>query len=127
VPKPIPRFVPGKLLVTEGALNALENQDILTGITRHVRGDWGNMDARDRMVNERALIVGRQLLSIFNSEKGREFYVITEADRSSTTVMMPEEWVCPCPCGHADHRHRMPNSQAGTQESLEESGLRRTA
>lgn len=89
--KPKSHFTPGKTLVTQGALQALTNQDILTGISRHIRGDWGELDEIDRLANERALVDGRALMSVFRSEKDLEFYVVTEADRSITMVMLPTE------------------------------------
>lgn len=59
---------------------------------RHATGDWGNLDDVDKAENDRALVDGGRLVSSFLSLDGTKFWIITEADRSATTVLLPEEY-----------------------------------
>jgi hypothetical protein len=86
------KFSVGHLVATPNALSVLSHQDIITALSRHVRGDWGDVDARDRLENELSLQTGLRLLSIYHSVKGMKFWIITEADRSATTVLLPEDY-----------------------------------
>jgi hypothetical protein len=61
-------------------------------VARHVRGDWGDCDDHDRQANEDALRNGERLFSVYRTVKGEKLWVITEADRSSTCVLLPEEY-----------------------------------
>lgn len=58
----------------------------------HARGDWGELDAEDRAANDRALKDGTRLLSAYHTKAGTKFWIITEADRSSTTALLPSEY-----------------------------------
>ncbi len=89
-----PRFSLGHLVATRGSLEALElaNQDPLSLLARHVVGDWGNIDYEDRQANERALVQGNRLLSAYTLADGVRIWIITEADRSSTTILLPGEY-----------------------------------
>ena len=86
------KFRLGDLVATPNALSQLSQDDILRGIQRHQAGDWGDVEAHDRAANERALVEGTRLLSIYSSAAGVKFWIITEADRSATTVLMPEDY-----------------------------------
>ena len=86
----IPKFTLGRTTITAGALAALSHEDVLAAFSRHVVGDWGEVDREDWDANERALREGGRLVSIYRSS--RKFYVITEWDRSLTTVLLPEEY-----------------------------------
>lgn len=86
------KFRLGHIVATPNALSQLTNEDILMGIQRHQAGDWGDVDAHDRVANERALKEGTRLLSVFCSGAGIKFWLITEADRSATTVLLPEDY-----------------------------------
>jgi hypothetical protein len=86
------RFSLGALVSTPGVLEALTPDEILTALSRHVRGDWGDLDEEDRQENELSLREGFRLLSAYRSSKGVKFWIITEADRSVTTVLLPEEY-----------------------------------
>jgi hypothetical protein len=87
------RFPIGELAVTAGAQNALSHHDIETALNRHISGDWGDLDKHDWNANERALKDGGRLVSVYESENGSgRFYVITEADRSYTTILLPSEY-----------------------------------
>jgi hypothetical protein len=87
-----PKFPLGALVSTPGALDALTHDEILTAISRHVRGDWGDLCEEDRIENEVSLRMGFRLFSVYHSLNGVKFYIITEADRSVTTVLLPSEY-----------------------------------
>ena len=61
-------------------------------LIRHKNGDWGELDPEDRRENERALVFGSRLLSAYATRTGEALWVITEADRSATTLLLPEEY-----------------------------------
>ena len=93
--EPAPRalFDMGQIVATPGALAELgriERHPVQL-LARHVEGDWGNLDEHDVKENELSLEKGYRLFSAYNIEDAR-FYVITEWDRSVTTVLLPEEY-----------------------------------
>ena len=85
-------FALGRLVITRGVLDALDGKDVHTGIARHARGDWGDVCPEDKQANDDALRVGARVLSAYHTDGGRKFWIITEADRSATTVLLPEEY-----------------------------------
>jgi hypothetical protein len=89
-----PKFRLGKLVVTPGALAALTEagQHPMQFVSRHVQGDWGECGTEDRQANEDALRNGERLLSVYRTAMGTKIWVISEADRSSTCVLLPEEY-----------------------------------
>lgn len=87
-----PSFPIGRLVATPGAIEALAHMDIVKSLQRHLSGDWGDVDDEDRAANDRALIEGTRLLSSYKAENGTKFWIITEADRSATTVLLPSEY-----------------------------------
>lgn len=87
-----PLFSLGRTVATPAALAALTAEDIETAIHRHVRGDWGNLSDHDREENEFSLKRGFRILSAYTGANGTKFWVITEADRSSTTVLLPSDY-----------------------------------
>ena len=86
-------FPLGRILATPGALEALRGagEDPIRYLSRHAAGDWGELDAHDRRENELALEHGRRLLSSYPVGETR-VWVITEADRSVTTLLLPSEY-----------------------------------
>ena len=82
----------GQTVITRAALAVLPQLDVLEALGRHARGDWGDVGADDRQANEAALRDGERLLSVYTSSDGRRFWIITEADRSVTTVLLPEDY-----------------------------------
>jgi len=82
----------GATMLTPRAQEALTNEDVLSALSRHSRGDWGDVCDADREENELSLREGFRLLSAYRSANGTKFWVITEADRSLTTVLLPEEY-----------------------------------
>jgi hypothetical protein len=89
---PMAKFRLGHIISTPNALARLSEEDILTGIQRHQAGDWGDVDDHDRLANERALAAGTRLLSVYHAANGTKFRLITEHDRRTTTVLLPEDY-----------------------------------
>jgi hypothetical protein len=87
-----PKFMLGRIVATPNALNAVANTDILAALERHVRGDWGTLDTEDWIVNENSLKAGGRLLSSYLSSQNVKFWIITEWDRSVTTILLPEDY-----------------------------------
>ena len=85
------KFPLGQIVITAIANAQLESQAISEGLSRHASGDWGEVCEADREENELSLREGYRLLSVYGTGKGR-FWIITEADRSVTTVLMPDDY-----------------------------------
>ena len=83
----------GRLLATPGALARLSEAGITPAalLARHRAGDWGDVDADDRRANDRAVRDGDRVLSAHETTAGR-VWLITEWDRSATTLLLPEEY-----------------------------------
>jgi hypothetical protein len=89
----IPLFPSGRLVATPGALALLEQTNrSLEFLSRHLRGDWGDLCQEDKTENELSLKYGFRLLSGYQVTKTEKLWVITEADRSVTTLLLPEEY-----------------------------------
>jgi hypothetical protein len=86
------KFPTGRIVMTPGAMAELPQDEAARGLMRHVSGDWGDLDQHDRMENEAALEHGFRLFSSYVTASGTKFYVITEYDRSVTTILLPEEY-----------------------------------
>jgi hypothetical protein len=84
-----PLFPLGKVCATPGviALGLL----LIDYVRRHQCGDWGDLGADDKEANERSLKDGSRLLSAYQTPKGK-IWIITEADRSITTLLLPDEY-----------------------------------
>jgi hypothetical protein len=89
---PVAIFRLGRIVSTPNALQSLTREDILKGIQRHQAGDWGDLEAGDWESNDRALTQGGRIVSAYNAQSGTRFWIITEADRSITTVLLPEDY-----------------------------------
>jgi len=91
------RFPLGRVVAKSDLLDALaETEDvpqlvIAEFVSRHVAADWGEVDAEDWQTNDRALREGDRLLSAYTSPGGIRLWIITEADRAATTVLLPED------------------------------------
>jgi len=87
-------FPLGDLVATPGALRVLEECAVLPIrlIARHSRGDWGDVPTEDVRSNTEALILGSRLLSSYTIANGLKIWLITEADRSTTTILLPSEY-----------------------------------
>lgn len=87
-----PRFAPGTVVMTHGVQASISPPELMAALHRHLSGDWGELGEEDWKTNEAALRCGERLLSAYNSANGQRFWIITEADRSSTTALLPEEY-----------------------------------
>lgn len=82
----------GKLLMTCGAQGTLNWEDMINALNRHVIGDWGDVCDEDWKANDQALQYGSRILSAYSDRLETRFWIITEADRSATTILLPEEY-----------------------------------
>jgi hypothetical protein len=89
---PVPKFSLGRIVMTESATQTLLHNDIATALLRHARGDWGDVCTEDRDANESALWDGLRLFSVYHDRKGVKFWIMTEADRNTTTVLLPHDY-----------------------------------
>ena len=89
-----PKFSPGQIVATPGALAAMEEHQCqpLTLLARHLAGDWGVLPAEDAQLNDEALKSDGRLLSSYPLGGDTRIWVITEWDRSVTTVLRPEDY-----------------------------------
>ena len=89
-----PRFLPGRLVATPGALQALEEngQGCTEFLERHLAGNWGDLCDEDKVANDEALADDLRILSAYRLEDGTRIWIITEADRSSSCVLLPSEY-----------------------------------
>jgi hypothetical protein len=87
-------FDSGKIVSTPGALHALRlaKQSPADLLKRHVCGDWGTVDDHDQMENDKALREGGRILSSYSLPTDVVIWLITEADRSVTTFLLPSEY-----------------------------------
>lgn len=83
---------PGRILITPGALADLDFTDVTTALRRHMGGDWGEVCAEDWAQNDYSLKHDLRLLSTYTDQKGTKFWIITEADRSATTILLPDDY-----------------------------------
>jgi hypothetical protein len=90
----IEKFSPGHIVATPGALEAFRaaGEEPLPFLQRHLAGDWGELDEHDVRKNELSLLHGWRILSAYKMSNGTKFWIITEADRSSTCFLLPEEY-----------------------------------
>lgn len=91
-PRITPLFPWGRVVITANAQNTLVKDDAIKGFTRHMTGDWGDLCEEDRQANEDALNRDLRLLSSYSDRNGTKFWIITEADRSLTTILLPEDY-----------------------------------
>jgi len=92
-------FPLGALYITPGAQAELTdgscdptNSEVRDALTRHMRGDWGEVCDEDWNENDFSLANGFRILSVVTSKAGDKFWIITEADRSATTILLPDEY-----------------------------------
>ena len=85
-------FEVGEIVITQGANSELSQKDVLRGLMRHLSGDWGDLDEHDWKENDAALEYGFRLLSQYQLDGGSKFWIITEHDRSVTTILLPSEY-----------------------------------
>lgn len=87
------KFPAADIVMTQRAAAALTCRDLSLALDRHLRGDWGELDTHDWELNQVALKSGAaRLFSVYKSEAGTRFYLITQLDRSVTMCLLPEEY-----------------------------------
>lgn len=89
-------FTLGRLLMTANIQSLIEesqltNEFIFDSLKRHVHGDWGSLSEDDKLENENALKTGCRILSAYQCNEIK-IWIITEADRSATTVLLPSDY-----------------------------------
>lgn len=89
-----PRFRPGMIVATPGANDLMQGDLKLAAmlLARHLAGDNGDTCAEDKAINEDAIKHGSRVMSVYNMVGGEKLWIITEADRSVTTFLLPEEY-----------------------------------
>ncbi|MFI3244745.1 MAG: hypothetical protein R3Y56_10890 [Akkermansia sp.] len=85
------KFSLGQVVITANANTTFTHEERLEMLHRHVRGDWGDCGAEDSQTNEEALTLGNRIMSVYNHPK-HTCWIITERDRSVTTILLPEEY-----------------------------------
>ena len=92
-PPPVEALFPlGNIVATPGVMEHISDDERLKALQRHARADWGEIDREDWAANETALREERRLYSSYRAVGGRKFLIITECDRSATTLLLPEEY-----------------------------------
>ena len=89
---PASMFLLGQVIITATALNRLHRPSVDGALHRHASGDWGTLCPHDAAENARALVEGGRMFSVYDDQVGVRFWIITEADRSVTTVLLPEDY-----------------------------------
>ena len=91
------KFEIGKIFITRGVDTMATHNSIFADFVnksfkKHCNGDWGDLNQEDQQTNEKALLNGDTLLSKYNFDNNTSIYIITEWDRSSTTILFPNEY-----------------------------------
>jgi hypothetical protein len=88
------RFTLGQVVATPASLDLLEEhrRSAVEYLRRHTAGDWGDVDASDQQANEAAVRSGNRLFSVYRITADLSIWIITEADRSATTILLPSEY-----------------------------------
>ncbi len=86
------RFQLGRTMITRTALEAIHPMDVTLCLRRHACADWGECDPEDSAENDFAISAYLRILSVYSDRNGVKFWIITEADRSSTTVLLPSDY-----------------------------------
>ena len=86
------RFRAGQLLATPGVLSTVPRNELMTAFYRHLRCDWGDVCDEDKQRNDQALKDGSRLFSAYQLSENCRLWIITEADRSATPILLPEEY-----------------------------------
>jgi len=86
------KFPLGQVVITSNAKDRLHPEDHVIALARHAAGDWGEVDEGDRRENELSLTQELRLFSVYRDRTDTKFWIITEADRSATTIFLPEDY-----------------------------------
>ena len=82
----------GKVVITANAQEELDPVDVLESVSKHQHHDWGNMCEEDKNQNDLAVEEGLRIHSSYKDRNNKEFWIITEYDRSVTTILLPEDY-----------------------------------
>ena len=85
-------FALGQIVITRRAQNVLSSRDLNEALIRHLEGDWGQVCESDRQLNDSAIQDGGRIMSEYCSGSGVRFWIITEYDRSVTTILLPSDY-----------------------------------
>lgn len=86
------KFPLGQVVITASAKDVLHPEDVQDALVRHASGDWGDVDDHDRHENEVSVHQYLRLFSVYHDRDKMKFWIITEADRSATTILLPEDY-----------------------------------
>ena len=88
-----PLFHPGIVVTTPGVMEKISDMELSLALSRHLQGDWGDVSLKDQKDNDAALFLHGRIISAYCTKGDSvKFWIITEADRSSTTVLLPDEY-----------------------------------
>lgn len=82
----------GRVVATANAMRSVPQSEMSAGLMRHAAHDWGEVCQEDKQINDDAALGGDRLLSAYTSANGTKFWIITEWDRSVTTILLPEDY-----------------------------------
>ncbi len=88
---PSPLFDLGQVVITAHAKDVLDQRDVENAIQRHATGDWGEMCEADKRQNDMAVAQDLRIFSAYDGS-GTRFWIITEAERSATTILLPDDY-----------------------------------
>lgn len=86
------QFSLGQIVATRHLLEVINPEDMHIALVKHSHGDWGICCNDDKQANDLALENGGRIVSIYRDRNKKKFWIITEADRSATTVLLPEDY-----------------------------------
>lgn len=89
---PAKRLQAGLVVATLGVRESIPTADLNQTLRRHLRGDWGEVSAADKVSNDEALESGLRIISAYTSQNRVKFWIITERNRSATTLLLPSEY-----------------------------------
>jgi hypothetical protein len=85
-------FQLGQVVATPGIIGAVPEDELVQFLERYQKGDWGKIDKEDWEMNNEAITTGGRILAVYQSQNGTTFWIITEQDRSATTLLLPDEY-----------------------------------
>lgn len=82
----------GRVYMTNGIESEVEMDDVIKALMRYTKGDWGELEESDKELNNRAIKDGERIFAKYYDKNKKAFYIITEWDRSVTTILLPSEY-----------------------------------
>ena len=82
----------GRVVATRGVVDVVPTRELLAALRHHHNCDWGDVPASDCAANDLALTHGGRIISAYRADNQTKFWIITEANRSVTTLLLPEEY-----------------------------------